>query len=75
MIILQKIIDNKRETLEIPQEWLYHDLKHFGLDWELFPYQIEALENILVVLYLFYKKEGASGLYRLYQEDRSLDRA
>lgn len=69
MIILQKIIDNKRDSMDIPAEWLYRDLKSFGLDWELFPYQIEALENISSVLYLFYKKEGALGLYRIYQEE------
>ncbi|HPM08810.1 MAG TPA: DEAD/DEAH box helicase family protein, partial [Candidatus Pacearchaeota archaeon] len=55
MIILQKIIENKRESLDIPQEWIYRDLNKFGLDWELFPYQKQALENITAVLYLLYK--------------------
>lgn len=55
MIILQKIIENKRESLDIPQEWIYRDLTNFGLDWELFPYQKQALENITAVLYLLYK--------------------
>src|SRR3989344_2724479 len=68
MIILQKIIDSQRENLNIPAEWLYRDLKKFGLYWELFPYQIEALQNIISILYLLHKKEGANGLYRLYQE-------
>ncbi|MDD5290677.1 MAG: DEAD/DEAH box helicase family protein [Patescibacteria group bacterium] len=55
MIILQKIIENKRESLDIPSEWLYRDLKKFGLDWELFPYQKQALENIIALLFLLYK--------------------
>ena len=55
MIILQKIIENKRENLDIPSEWVYQDLGKFGLDWELFPYQKQALENITAVLYLLYK--------------------
>jgi len=55
VIILQKIIENKRESLDIPQEWIYRDLTNFGLDWELFPYQKQALENITAVLYLLYK--------------------
>lgn len=55
MIILQKIIENKRESLDIPTDWIYRDLNKFGLDWELFPYQKKALENITAVLYLLYK--------------------
>ncbi|MFA6463250.1 MAG: DEAD/DEAH box helicase family protein [Candidatus Shapirobacteria bacterium] len=55
MIILQKIIENKRESLDISSEWIYRDLSKFGLDWELFPYQKKALENITAVLYLLYK--------------------
>jgi hypothetical protein len=69
MIILEKIIDNKRESLDMPSEWIYRDFKTFGLEWELFPYQIEALQNILAVLYLLYQKEGIEGLYRFYQEE------
>lgn len=55
MIILQKIIENNRKNLDIPQEWTYRDLNKFGFDWELFPYQKQALENITAVLYLLYK--------------------
>ncbi|MDD3134825.1 MAG: DEAD/DEAH box helicase family protein, partial [Synergistales bacterium] len=55
MIILQKIIENKWKSLDIPPEWIYRDLSKFGLDWELFPYQKKALENITAVLYLLYK--------------------
>lgn len=49
------------------------------MDWELFPYQKQALENITAILYLLYKTNNRqftnsdlqidkSELYRLYQE-------
>ncbi|MBI2013582.1 MAG: DEAD/DEAH box helicase family protein [Candidatus Colwellbacteria bacterium] len=71
MIILQKIIENKQENLDVPQEWIYRDLSKFGLDWELFPYQKKALENITAVLYLLYKdfkQNNDSALGRSKQE-------
>lgn len=39
MIILEKIIDNKKDILDIPFEWQYRDTENFGLDWKLFDYQ------------------------------------
>lgn len=53
-IILQKLIEKEREILEIPADWRYCELKKFGLDWELFPYQQKAIENITGLLYLLY---------------------
>jgi len=53
-IILQKLIEKERENLEIPSSWHYRELRKFGLDWELFPYQQKALENITNFLYLLY---------------------
>lgn len=53
-IILQKLIEKERENLKIPSDWRYRELKQFGLDWELFPYQQKAVENITDLLYLLY---------------------
>lgn len=69
MIILQKIIENKRESFNIHRDWLYHDMKSFGREWELFPYQVEALENVIAVLYFLYGKKGLNDLYRFYKEE------
>ena len=51
-IILQKLIEKEHEQLEIPADWQYRDLKNFGLDWALFPYQQKAIENCIALLYL-----------------------
>jgi len=72
MIILQKIIENKRESLDIPSEWLYRDLKKFGLDWELFPYQKQALENIIALLFLLYKDHKQNNELGLERNKREL---
>lgn len=72
MIILQKIIENKRESLNIPSEWLYRDLKKFGLDWELFPYQKQALENIIALLFLLYKDHKQNNGLALERNKREL---
>src|SRR3989338_8136473 len=72
MIILQKIIENKRESLDIPSEWLYRDLKKFGLDWELFPYQKQALENIIALLFLLYKEHKQNNGLALERNKREL---
>ncbi|MCX6813552.1 MAG: DEAD/DEAH box helicase family protein, partial [Candidatus Azambacteria bacterium] len=72
MIILQKIIENKRESLDIPSEWVYRDLKKFGLDWELFPYQKQALENIIAVLYLLYNGHRQNNGLALERNKREL---
>ena len=55
-IILQKLIENERENLEIPADWQYRDLESFGLDWKLFPYQKNAVNNAIALLYALYKK-------------------
>lgn len=72
MIILQKIIENKRDSLDIPSEWIYRDLKKFGLDWELFTYQKHALENIIAVLYLLYNDHRQNNGLALERNKREL---
>src|SRR3989338_9517957 len=54
-IILQKLIEKERDNLDIPFDWQYHELKKFGLDWELFTYQQKAIENITTLLYLLFR--------------------
>jgi len=54
-IILQKLVENRREIFPIPSEWQYRDIKSFGLEWNLFPYQIKAINNIIYLLFLFFK--------------------
>lgn len=54
-IILQKLIEKERESLNIPSEWQYREIKKFGSDWELFPYQQKAVENTTALLYLLYR--------------------
>ncbi len=54
-IILQKLVEKEREQLEMPAGWQYRDLKKFGLDWELFPYQQKAIENCTTLLYLLFR--------------------
>ncbi len=82
-IILQKLIEKEREQLEIPADWQYRDLKKFGLDWELFPYQQKAIENCTTLLYLLFRdwKNGLidrnkQDILRLYKNnglDQELD--
>jgi len=67
-IILQKLIEKEREQLEIPANWQYHDLKKFGLDWQLFPYQQKAIENCTTLLYLFFR-DWKSGLIERSKQD------
>jgi len=67
-IILQKLIEKEREQLEIPSGWQYRDLKRFGLDWELFPYQQKAIENCTSLLYLLFR-DWKSGLIDRNKQD------
>lgn len=67
-IILQKLIEKEREQLEIPADWQYRDLKKFGLDWELFPYQQKAIENCTSLLYLLFR-DWKSGLIDRNKQD------
>ncbi len=60
-IILQKLIENERESLLILSEWQYKDLESFGLDWKLFPYQIKAVNNAAALLYLIFNGYEANG--------------
>lgn len=76
MIILEKIINNKKDVLEVPFEWRYPDMDNFGLDWKLFDYQKKALDNIIITLFLTYNgfKEGKidenkKALLKYYQEE------
>ena len=82
-IILQKIIEKENEGLRIPSEWQYRELNKFGLDWELFPYQRKAVENITTLLYLLYNgwqniavdknKQAIVNLYRTNGLDHELE--
>lgn len=67
-IILQKLIEKKHEQLEIPADWQYRDLKNFGLDWALFPYQQKAIENCIVLLYLLFRN-WRSGVIERNKQD------
>lgn len=67
-IILQKLIEKEREQVEIPADWQYRDLKKFGLDWELFPYQQKAIENCTTLLYLLFR-DWKSGLIDRNKQD------
>ena len=69
-IILQKIAEKKCD--EVPTEWRYRDLKKFGLDWELFKYQKQALENIIALLYLLYKDHKQNNGLALNRNKREL---
>jgi type III restriction enzyme len=53
-IILQKLVENRREISPIPSEWRYRNIKSFGLEWNLFSYQIKAINNTIYLLYLFF---------------------
>jgi len=75
-IILQKLIEKESEGLEIPSEWQYKEIKKFGLDWELFPYQHKAIENITTLLYLSYHgwksgkiNQNKQNLLKLYRNN------
>jgi len=82
-IILQKLIEKQREILEIPSDWRYRELKKFGLDWELFPYQQKAIQNITDLLYFLYhdwqnkvverNKQDIARLYRNNGLDQELE--
>ncbi|MFH1662069.1 MAG: DEAD/DEAH box helicase family protein [Candidatus Falkowbacteria bacterium] len=69
-IILQKIVEKKRD--EVPAQWLYRDLKIFGLDWKLFEYQKKALENITALLYLVYNDYKQNNGLALERNKREL---
>ncbi|HHG73844.1 MAG TPA: DEAD/DEAH box helicase [Persephonella sp.] len=68
-VILQKIAENYIK--DIPTQWLNIDLDTFGIDYNLFDYQKQALENTVKVLYQYqldkeklyqwYKLEGLTG--------------
>jgi type I site-specific restriction endonuclease len=70
-IILQKLIENERENLDIPAYWQYRDLESFGLDWKLFPYQKNAVNNTIALLYKLYKEGGNNSkeLVQLYRNN------
>lgn len=53
-IILQNLVENQFERFQIPVEWQYFNLDKFGLNWELFPYQKQAVENCINFLYLIF---------------------
>lgn len=67
-IVLQKLIEKEREQLEIPADWQYCDLKKFGLDWALFPYQQKAIKNCIALLYLLFR-DWQSGMIRRNMQD------
>jgi len=76
MIILEKIINNKKEVLDVPFEWRYSDMDNFGLKWKLFDYQKKALDNIITTLFLTYNgfdngkiEKNRKELLRYYQEE------
>ena len=76
MIILEKIIDNKKDILDIPFEWQYRDTENFGLDWKLFDYQKKALDKIITALFLTYEgfndgkiEENRENMLKYYQEE------
>ena len=76
-IILQELIEKERDNLDIPFDWQYHELKKFGLDWELFTYQQKAIENITSFLYLLFRNwqsKGGDEIKRNKQEIISLYR-
>jgi len=50
-VILQKIAENYIK--DIPTQWLNIDLDTFGIDYNLFDYQKQALENTVKVLYQY----------------------
>lgn len=54
--ILQKIIENT--TQELPNDFLLSDLEQFGTDWKLFDYQVQAIENTIKLLHLYFKYNG-----------------
>ena len=67
-IILQKLIEKEHEQLEIPADWQYRNLKKFGLDWELFPYQQKAMENCIALLYFLFR-DWRSGMIESNKQD------
>jgi hypothetical protein len=83
--ILEKIIENKKNSLEVPMDWFSVDLEKFGLKYSLYDFQQKALENTLYMLYLMYERkedekiskrliqENKRKIYKFYQEE-GLDR-
>jgi len=67
-IVLQKLIEKEREQLEIPADWQYRDLKKFGLDLALFPYQQKAIKNCIALLYLLFR-DWQSGMIGRNMQD------
>ena len=67
-IILQKLIEKEHEQLEIPADWQYRDLKKFGLEWNLFPYQQKAIENCIALLYFLFR-DWRSGVIERNKQD------
>lgn len=77
-VILQKLIENERESKNIPVEWQYRDLESFGLGWKLFPYQKNAVNNTIALLFSLFDKwkegmitleENRQKLFELYRRN------
>ena len=64
-IILQKIVENYEG--DIPGEWFLKEPLKFGIDWKLFDYQINALENISKALFLYFNDKER--LYEYYKKE------
>jgi len=63
-VLLQKIAENY--ITGIPNEWFNIDLDTFGIDYNLFDYQKQALENTIKVLYQYqFDKEKLYQWYKL----------
>ena len=60
--ILQRIVQSGKD--QVPIGWRIKDAKKFGLDWELFDYQKNALENISAALYFHYSAKDLFSRYR-----------
>lgn len=65
--ILQKIIENT--TQELPNDFLLSDLEQFGTNWNLFDYQVQAIENTVKLLYLYFTEKTKEELYGLYKKE------
>jgi len=70
-IFLQQIIENN--VNELPNNFSISDLESFGLNWKLFGYQKEALENAIKILYLYFNG-GKENLYHLYTTEGLTDK-
>jgi len=76
MMLLEKIIDNKKDKIDLPFEWQYFELEKFGLDWTLFDYQKEALGKIITTLFLKFNgfqegkiKDNTLELIKYYEQE------